>query len=75
MQHPSRFGNSTPESQPNDLDIHPRFLSSELIHLITYLRDIPVIQAMVLVFALLIISTNLLADLSYGLFDPRIRLK
>lgn len=37
-------------------------------------RDIPVIQAMVLLYALIIIFSNLLADLSYGLFDPRIRL-
>lgn len=37
-------------------------------------RDIPVIQVMVLVFASVIILANLLADLSYGLFDPRIRL-
>jgi ABC-type dipeptide/oligopeptide/nickel transport system permease component len=37
-------------------------------------RDIPVIQGMVMVFAVMIIVVNLLADLSYGLFDPRIRL-
>ncbi len=37
-------------------------------------RDIPVIQTSVLVFAVIISSANLLADLSYGLVDPRIRL-
>jgi len=37
-------------------------------------RDIPVIQTTVLVFAVIISSANLLADLSYGLVDPRIRL-
>jgi ABC-type dipeptide/oligopeptide/nickel transport system permease component len=37
-------------------------------------RDIPVIQAVVLIFGLLILGANLLADLSYGIFDPRIRL-
>jgi len=36
-------------------------------------RDIPAIQATVLLFAGIIIVLNLLADLSYTLFDPRIR--
>lgn len=36
-------------------------------------RDIPVIQATVLLFASIILVLNLLADLSYTLFDPRIR--
>ncbi len=37
-------------------------------------RDLPVIQATVLVFGAIIIFSNLLADLTYGLFDPRLRL-
>jgi ABC-type dipeptide/oligopeptide/nickel transport system permease component len=36
-------------------------------------RDIPVIQATVLFFATVIVLLNLLVDLSYTLFDPRIR--
>ena len=37
-------------------------------------RDLPVIQATVLVFGVIIIFSNLLADLAYGIFDPRLRL-
>ncbi|MEZ4728628.1 MAG: ABC transporter permease [Caldilineaceae bacterium] len=36
-------------------------------------RDLPVIQATVLLFAALILLLNLLVDLSYPFFDPRIR--
>lgn len=36
-------------------------------------RDYPVIQAVVLVVALSFVLVNLLTDLSYALFDPRIR--
>ena len=36
-------------------------------------RDYPLLLGIVLVFALLISVMNLLVDLSYGLFDPRIR--
>jgi ABC-type dipeptide/oligopeptide/nickel transport system permease component len=36
-------------------------------------RDIPVIQATMLLFAGIIVLLNLLVDLSYTLFDPRIR--
>jgi peptide/nickel transport system permease protein len=36
-------------------------------------RDYPVIQAMVLVLSLFYVLVNLLVDLSYVLFDPRIR--
>tara|TARA_B100000700_G_C14934970_1_gene803790 strand:- start:874 stop:1209 length:336 start_codon:yes stop_codon:yes gene_type:complete len=35
--------------------------------------DIPVIQSMVLVFALIISFTNFLVDLSYAWIDPRIK--
>lgn len=38
-------------------------------------RDIPVIQAMVLLFATLIVILYGLADVSYGWLDPRIRLQ
>lgn len=37
------------------------------------LRDYPVIQAIVLLFALIFMVTNLLVDVSYALLDPRIR--
>ncbi|MEM9774986.1 MAG: ABC transporter permease [Chloroflexota bacterium] len=37
-------------------------------------RDIPVIQITVLVFGAIIILSNLLADLTYGFLDPRLRL-
>ena len=37
-------------------------------------RDLPVIQATVLAFGVIIIFSNLLADLAYGIFDPRLRL-
>jgi peptide/nickel transport system permease protein len=36
-------------------------------------RDYPVIQGVVLVFSAVYVLINLLVDLSYGLFDPRIR--
>lgn len=36
-------------------------------------RDYPVIQAMILLTSLLYVLVNLLIDLSYSLFDPRIR--
>lgn len=36
-------------------------------------RDYPVIQGVVLMFAVLYVLINLLVDLSYGWFDPRIR--
>jgi peptide/nickel transport system permease protein len=37
------------------------------------LRDLAVVQAGVMVFALVVMSTNLLVDLLYGFLDPRIR--
>jgi peptide/nickel transport system permease protein len=36
-------------------------------------RDLPLIQASVVVVALLVISVNLLVDLSYGFIDTRVR--
>ncbi len=36
-------------------------------------RDYPVVQGVMLVFAVLLVGVNLLVDLSYTLFDPRIR--
>jgi len=36
-------------------------------------RDIPVIQAMVLVFAALFVAINLVSDIAYRLIDPRLR--
>ena len=37
-------------------------------------RDYPVIQGLVLVFSAVYVLVNLLVDLSYALFDPRVRL-
>jgi peptide/nickel transport system permease protein len=36
-------------------------------------KDYPVIQGVILVFSLVYVLVNLLIDLSYGFFDPRIR--
>jgi ABC-type dipeptide/oligopeptide/nickel transport system permease component len=36
-------------------------------------RDYPVIQAVNLFVAALVVLSNLLVDLSYGLLDPRVR--
>jgi peptide/nickel transport system permease protein len=36
-------------------------------------RDYPVIQGSILIFALLFVLTNLLVDLTYAYFDPRVR--
>jgi peptide/nickel transport system permease protein len=36
-------------------------------------RDYPVLQGVVTVFAILIVSVNLVIDIAYGLLDPRIR--
>ena len=36
-------------------------------------RDYPVIQALILLFALVYVLINLVVDVSYTLFDPRIR--
>ena len=36
-------------------------------------RDFPVVQAGVLLSAVIFVVVNLLVDLSYGLIDPRIR--
>ena len=38
-------------------------------------RDYPVLQGTVTVLAILVVAVNLLVDLSYGLFDPRIRME
>jgi peptide/nickel transport system permease protein len=36
-------------------------------------RDYPVIQGVILMFSFVYVIVNLLVDLSYTLFDPRIR--
>ena len=38
-------------------------------------RDYPVLQGTVTVLAVLVVLVNLLTDLSYGLFDPRVRME
>jgi peptide/nickel transport system permease protein len=37
-------------------------------------RDIPVVQGVVLVIAVVYVAVNLLADVAYGVVDPRVRL-
>jgi len=37
------------------------------------LKDYPQVQGLVLFLATVLVLTNLLVDLSYGWFDPRIR--
>ncbi len=49
-------------------------MGSLLIRSVGY-RDYPLIQGLSLVFAVLVISVNLLADLSYILADPRVRVR
>ena len=39
------------------------------------MRDYPVIQAIILVFAMSFLVVNLLVDVSYGLLDPRVRVE
>lgn len=39
-----------------------------------YARDFPVIQGIVLIFCLIVIATNLVVDVSYGLINPQVRL-
>ena len=38
-----------------------------------FTRDFPTIQGLTLVFGIIVIAINLLADLSYALVDPRVR--
>lgn len=35
-------------------------------------RDYPVVQGLVLVYAIIVVASNLLVDVAYGYFDPRI---
>jgi len=37
-------------------------------------RDIPLVQASVITFALAFVTVNILVDLAYGYFDPRVRI-
>jgi peptide/nickel transport system permease protein len=36
-------------------------------------RDFVVLQAIVLLFAVVVLTLNLMIDLSYGVLDPRVR--
>jgi peptide/nickel transport system permease protein len=40
-----------------------------------FTRDYPLVMAITMFVALLVVTSNLLADLCYGLLDPRIKLK
>ena len=44
-----------------------------LIILAINLRDIPVVVGVIMFFALIVVLTNLVVDLTYGFLDPRIR--
>jgi peptide/nickel transport system permease protein len=48
-------------------------MGSELVSSVTQ-RDFPVIQALTVIFAILVVGANLLADVAYRLADPRVRL-
>ncbi len=48
-------------------------LGTELVNAITT-RDYPMTQALVLVFGVIVIVVNLMADLAYAILDPRVRL-
>jgi peptide/nickel transport system permease protein len=38
-----------------------------------FAQDYPVVQGCTILFALIVVIVNLLVDISYGWFDPRIR--
>jgi peptide/nickel transport system permease protein len=48
-------------------------LGSLMINAI-FARDYPLVQAVTLVFAILVVLINLLTDLSYSVLDPRVTL-
>jgi peptide/nickel transport system permease protein len=37
-------------------------------------RDIPIIQAFIVIISLVIVLSDLLVDIAYGLVDPRVRI-
>jgi peptide/nickel transport system permease protein len=41
----------------------------------TVRRDIPVVMALVMLSGIVIVAANLLADLCYGMVDPRVQLR
>jgi peptide/nickel transport system permease protein len=47
-------------------------IGSELLTAINS-QDVPVVEGIVLVFAVCVVAANLLADLLYGVLDPRVR--
>lgn len=47
-------------------------IGSELLNAINS-QDVPVVEGIVLVFAVCVVAANLLADLLYGVLDPRVR--
>ena len=52
-------------------------MTSMVVHQVVYLtavRDIPLVQASVVVIAILVILINLITDIIYAKLDPRIRL-
>ena len=36
-------------------------------------NDLPVVQTVLMIFAVLVVAFNLIADIAYGILDPRIR--
>ena len=71
-----------PYDMPNDDRVSGKIAAGEALHEMwirltvdaILRRDYPVIQGVILLFSLAYVFLNLAIDLSYGLFDPRIRL-
>ena len=47
--------------------------AGQLLITAIYANDIPMVQTLTFIFAVLIVMFNLIADVLYGLLDPRIR--
>jgi peptide/nickel transport system permease protein len=45
----------------------------QLLILAIYANDIPMVMTLTFIFAILIVAFTLIADLLYGVLDPRIR--
>ena len=45
----------------------------ELLIIAIHVNDLPMVQTLTFIFAVLIVVFNLIADILYGILDPRIR--
>jgi peptide/nickel transport system permease protein len=45
----------------------------QLLIIAIYANDLPMVQTLTFIFAILIVVFNLIADVLYGILDPRIR--